>query len=197
MSKKYLFFDTETTGVPRDYRAPLTDFDNWPRLVQIAWIFQDPGEETIKSNYIIFPEYGEIPEEASKIHGITTEKAQKAGYDIKKILSIFQDYVKWSDVIVGHNVSFDRKIVGAEFERLEWEDPLHGTDRICTMMKSTNYCKLPKNSGYGGYKWPKLEELYFKLFNREFPDAHDAMIDIQATEQCFWRLVDLNVISLD
>lgn len=35
---KYLFIDTETTGLPKEYDAPYTDIDNWPRLVQLAWI---------------------------------------------------------------------------------------------------------------------------------------------------------------
>ena len=32
----YLFFDTETTGLPKNYNAPITDTDNWPRLVQLG-----------------------------------------------------------------------------------------------------------------------------------------------------------------
>jgi hypothetical protein len=32
---KYLFFDTETTGVPKDYKAPSSDTDNWPRLQEL------------------------------------------------------------------------------------------------------------------------------------------------------------------
>jgi DNA polymerase III subunit alpha len=37
----YLIFDTETTGLPQNYSAPLTDFDNWPRCVQLAWQVHD------------------------------------------------------------------------------------------------------------------------------------------------------------
>ena len=37
----YLFFDTETTGLPRSWKAPITDSNNWPRLVQIAWLVFD------------------------------------------------------------------------------------------------------------------------------------------------------------
>ena len=33
----FLIFDTETTGLPKKWNSPLTDFDNWPRAVQIAW----------------------------------------------------------------------------------------------------------------------------------------------------------------
>jgi DNA polymerase-3 subunit alpha len=37
MSKRYLIFDTETTGVAKDFKAPPSTGDNWPRIVQLAW----------------------------------------------------------------------------------------------------------------------------------------------------------------
>lgn len=52
----YLFFDTETTGLPRDYNAPSSDTDNWPRMVQLSWIMADgKGAEVATGNYIIRP----------------------------------------------------------------------------------------------------------------------------------------------
>lgn len=32
------FFDTETTGIPKNWEAPVTDLSNWPRMVQIAYL---------------------------------------------------------------------------------------------------------------------------------------------------------------
>lgn len=53
----YIIFDTETTGLPRDYNAPMSDVDNWPRLVQIAWQLHDAkGKLLSNHNYIIRPE---------------------------------------------------------------------------------------------------------------------------------------------
>ncbi len=58
----YLIFDTETTGLPRDYSAPITDFDNWPRLVQLAWQLHDhTGKLMSSGNYIVKPEGFTIP----------------------------------------------------------------------------------------------------------------------------------------
>ena len=72
----YLFFDTETTGLPRNYKAPLTAFDNWPRMVQIAWMqYDESGSLLSETSYIIKPEGYQIPEAVSKLHGITTERA--------------------------------------------------------------------------------------------------------------------------
>ena len=86
---------------------------------------------------------------------------------------------------MGHNIAFDKKIVGAELVRLGREDVMPGKRSLCTMMASIDYCKLP---GPYGFKYPKLEELHRKLFGRGFEDAHNALNDICATEKCFWEL---------
>jgi len=39
----YLFFDTETTGLPKNWKAPIEDLNNWPRLVQLAWLEWKPN----------------------------------------------------------------------------------------------------------------------------------------------------------
>ncbi len=51
------FFDTETTGLPQRWNAPVTDVDNWPRLVQLAWIMcDDKGNIIEERSDIIKPE---------------------------------------------------------------------------------------------------------------------------------------------
>lgn len=58
----FLIFDTETTGLPRNWNAPLTDFDNWPRVVQLAWQIHDADGVLIEvANHIIKPEGFTIP----------------------------------------------------------------------------------------------------------------------------------------
>lgn len=115
----YLFFDTETTGLPKSWKAPVTDLNNWPRMIQLAFL------------------------------------------------------------------PFDEKIVGAEFLRHEMQNVIQGKRKICTMEKTTNFCKIMEPHGY---KWPKLSELHYKLFGQKFEDVHDAASDIAATVQCFWEL---------
>lgn len=189
---RIIFFDTETCGLPKNYRAPASDVDNWPRMIQIAWIQHNTDTEFFTEHeYIIKPDGFEIPEESSKIHGITTEIAMKKGFALKPVLEVFAKRVKEADLIVGHNISFDRKIAGAEFVRNGIPDVLHGTNRICTMWSSTKYCKI---KGKRGYKWPGLEELYMKLFNKKMVGAHDALIDIRCTAECYFELVRRNVI---
>jgi len=188
----YLLFDTETTGLPKNYKAPVTDTNNWPRLVQIAWLlFDNNGNEIDNRDYIIKPEGFTIPVEASNVHGISTEQALIEGEDLKKILVIFAAEIEKADYLVAHNISFDEKIVGAEFVRKGIKSKLFDKKQICTMKSSTNYCQLP---GQYGYKWPNLMELHKKLFGHGFEEAHNAAADIGATAKCFWELKKLKVI---
>lgn len=187
-------FDTETTGLPYDYNAPLSDLSNWPRLVQIAWLcFDENGNEIQSKNFIIRPDGFEIPEESSDVHGITTERASEVGSDIIDVLEEFHDTVKKSELIVAHNISFDEKIIGSEMYRngMDNYQILLSKNKICTMKGTTHFCKI---DGPYGYKWPKLSELHFKLFGAHFDEAHNALIDVKATANCFWELKKLGVL---
>ncbi|MDA3892081.1 MAG: 3'-5' exonuclease [Salinivirgaceae bacterium] len=188
----YLFFDTETTGLPRNYKAPASDTNNWPRLVQIAWRLHDADGNVLDAQeYIIKPEGFTIPKAASNIHRITTKLAIDEGVALQMVLDDFALLIEESTYIVAHNISFDEKIIGAEFIRKGVENNLDKRKKICTMHATTDFCKLPGNYGY---KWPKLQELHLKLFGEEFEEAHDAAADIDATAKCFWRLKELGVV---
>ena len=182
-----LFFDTETTGLPKNWKAPVTDLDNWPRLVQLAYLVYDFDGNLIHScNETIKPNGFTIPIEASNIHGITTDIANQRGSNIEDVFELFSIHLKRAKVIVAHNMAYDEKIIGSEMIRLELENTLDSKEKICTMESSVELCKI---DGPYGYKWPKLEELHRFLFNHDFEGAHDALADIQATAKCFWELV--------
>ena len=189
----YLFFDTETTGVPEDYKAPASDTKNWPRLVQLGWILTDNNGNILhQGNEIVSPDGFTIPANASYVHGITTDKAMRVGKPLRDVIDIFLSDVKQSQCLVGHNISFDQHVVGAELYRLGLQDIVSHKQCICTMQSTIDYCKIP---GYNGYKYPKLQELFYKLFGSNFEDAHDAMADITATKKCFFELKRLGVIN--
>ena len=194
----FLFFDTETTGLPKDYKAPAWEVNNWPRLVQLAWIATDENcAYKGQGNWIIKPEGFTVPAEASNIHGISNEKALNEGLNIKDQLTEFGKWIDASNLIVAHNIAFDEKIVSAEYHRAGYQrSPLYGKARFCTMMASTKYCALPNANGRGGNKWPKLNELHIKLFGEEFTGAHDASVDIAATVKCFFELQKRGLITL-
>ena len=137
----YLIFDTETTGLPQNWKAPLTDFDNWPRMVQIAWQMHDEKGALIDvKNFIIKPEGYDIPYNAEQIHGISTERAQKQGVDLKTVLEEFATDVKNSKFVVGHNIEFDNNIVGCELLRSEMNNLLSDFPLLDTMKGSVEYC---------------------------------------------------------
>ena len=189
----YLFFDTETTGLPRNWKAPVTALDNWPRMIQLAYFLYDAaGNKLSGGDFIIKPVGFTIPEEAARIHGITTERALKEGLDLAGVLNDFQAAVAQAEYLVAHNMSFDEKIVGAEFLRNKMPDTLPAKRRICTMQSSTNFCAIP---GPYGNKWPKLMELHHKLFQADFDAAHNAAADVAATVKCFWELKRLGIIA--
>lgn len=192
MPKSYLIFDTETTGLPKNWKAPIADSNNWPRLVQIAWQHCDnSGNVLSDSNYIVKPQGFIIPEDAVKIHGISTETAINEGIALEVVLNEFARAMQLSDHLVAHNINFDEKIVGAEFLRLNIENQLSNIPKICTMEMSTDHCRL---SGQYGYKWPSLSELHNKLFNNKFDEAHDAAVDVKACVDCFFKLKEIGVI---
>lgn len=182
----YLFFDTETTGLPKNWKAPVTDLDNWPRLVQLAWILYDSRDKEIKrANRIIIPEGFIIPSDASDVHGITTQKAHDKGIELDVALNEFSSALNEADFLIAHNISFDEMIVGAELLRKEIVSNLDKIQKICTMKTTTNVCKIP---GRYGFKWPNLTELHQHLFNKGFEDAHDALADVKACADCFFEL---------
>ena len=185
-TSNYFFFDTETTGVPRDYKAPASNTRNWPRLVQLGWIVTDEdGNVLSQGNEIVKPEGFVIPADAARVHGITTERAQREGKPLREVIEAFLKDAERTKCIVGHNISFDQKVVGAELYRLGIPDTISTAKSLCTMQAGTDYCKIP---GYYGYKWPNLQELYHKLFGCDFEDAHVAMADITATKKCFFEM---------
>ena len=87
----YVFFDTETTGLPRNWKAPVTDLDNWPRLVQLAWlVFDKDGNELAFADHIVRPDGFTIPKDASDVHRITTERALAEGEALLSVMEKFE-----------------------------------------------------------------------------------------------------------
>jgi DNA polymerase III epsilon subunit-like protein len=189
----YLFFDTETTGIPDNHNAPASNLKNWPRLVQVAWLLSDEeGNEVSSAEYIVKPDGFVIPMDATKIHGITTELAQQNGVDLQSVLNAAAAVIVKAHVLVAHNIKFDEKILGAEFLRSGYPNPIESKERLCTMKVSTNYCCLPGNYGY---KWPTLQELHMKLFEKSFEGAHRALVDVRACARCYYELKRRKIVD--
>lgn len=187
-----LFFDTETTGVPVNYRASYTDTNNWPRLVQLGFIAYEDGIEKQAVERIVKPDGFAISEQVSNIHGVTQSVAETFGTPLKDVLTEFSNWLQISNLLVGHNLSFDLNILGAEYYRLYSANPLVGRADYDTMLRGVNLCKLPGRR-MGEYKWPKLQELYFRLFNEPLAQTHTALDDIRQTAKCYFEMQRLGI----
>src|SRR5690554_6327621 len=156
----YLIFDTETTGIPHNKTAPITDLDNWPRLVQIAWQLHDNrGKLLARHNYIVSPDGFDIPYNAQQIHGISTKRAQEEGIPIRKVVDTLLADVQRTRLLVGTKIEFEKAIIGAELIRLNLDPQvILQVEALDTGVVSTNYCQLAGGLG-GKLKMPRLTEL--------------------------------------
>ena len=192
----YLIFDTETTGLPKRWDAPLTDFDNWPRCIQIAWQVHDEMGNLIENqDYLVKPTGFNIPFDAEKIHGISTELAGQEGIHLKEVLEKFSIALSKTKFVVGQNVGFDLNIMGAEYLREGLKNPLENFPVLDTCTEKTaEFCKLP-GGRYGKFKLPTLTELHQELFSQPFSEAHNATADVEATTRCFLELIRKEVFT--
>lgn len=193
----YLFFDTECNGLPQFYDMDVRMTNNWPNVIQLAWIVTDEQGNVLKrKSHIITPEGFEINDNVAALTGITTSRAMREGIELTTALSDFMSDINNAQLLIGHNIDFDMKVVGCELYRngMDYESLL-SKKTLCTMKRSTYFCAIPNPRGkFNDYKWPKLEELYRKLFNRPLTNAHDALADITATKECYFELRRLGVI---
>lgn len=199
------FFDVESDGLPLNWKAPIVDVDNWPRVIQLAWTVTDfDGNVLIQKEVLIQPNGWEVPTGQFWIdHGFNTAKSMEEGVPISEVLTEFLKDMEDCQFLVSHNMDFDFKVVGAEMIRLGMKSE-HVLKKICTKETSTSFCKIPFSGKMDKrpwiqqkYKWPKLSELHIKLFGKDFEDAHSAGGDVLALKNCFFELLRLGVIKLD
>jgi DNA polymerase-3 subunit alpha len=186
----YLIFDTETTGLPKRWDAPITDTNNWPRCIQIAWQLHDEmGKLLEHQDYLVKPAGFNIPYDAERIHGISTELAQVDGISLGEVLEKFNVALGKAKFIVGQNLGFDLNIMGCEFYRLGVVSTMSKMLVLDTCTEVTaSLLKLPGGRG-GRFKLPTLTELHSYLFNKGFGEAHNATADVEATTRCFLELI--------
>jgi DNA polymerase III epsilon subunit-like protein len=182
----YLFFDTETNGKAKNFKAPVTDLDNWPRITQLGWqMYDEDGTLVEEKSILIKPEGWTIPVEKFFIdNNMSTERCEEFGIPLEDALKQLIASLEKSQYLIAHNMEFDINVLGAEFLRKGMKSE-NKVNKFCTMKESTSICKLP---GARGYKWPTLTELHTFLFNEGFAGAHDALDDVKACAKSFFEL---------
>ena len=200
---KILVFDTETTGL-QEKGASIYDKSKWPYIIQLSYILYDLSNNSslIKNNYIKLDESVAISQESFNIHNISREILHEQGINIVDALKEFNECLKTCDIVVGHNISFDKRMIFVECFRhavAQYFTRYEGNEKIpkpefCTMKNTTHYCKLERLSKTNQVyiKNPKLSELYLILFpNESLPsNLHNSLVDVAMTLRCYLKYVN-------
>lgn len=197
----YLMYDTETTGLIND-DAPPSD-ENQPHIVQLAAIlFNEDRREIGSMNVIIKPDGWTIPEEASAVHGITTEMALKYGIPETTALKTFHEFRKQARLEIAHNILFDNYVMRIAYARLygktlEQIHEMEVNEKCCTASAARDVVALPPTEkmlgiGLNHHKTPTLTECLDILLNKPLDNAHDAMADTRGCAELFFYLLENN-----
>ena len=136
-----------------------------PHIVQFAGILVDIQPD---GTYVEVSRINElvkcpvpIPFGASQVHGIYDKDIQDKS-PISEQIDTFLRYLNDADIVSGHNIQYDETVINYELERLGRSGDYQPRKVVCTMKDTVDFCRIP---GRGiGYKYPKLNELYKKLF---------------------------------
>jgi DNA polymerase III epsilon subunit-like protein len=188
---KVLIFDTETTGLPDGKNPSIYDTQKWPHIIQLSYIIYDSETNdivTLEDDYISIEDDVIIQPESQKVHNISRELLSSKGIPIEHALEKFNRFSDMSDVLVGHNVSFDKRMVMVEGIRNKIRMNLH--DTYCTMKNSVELCKIQRfwPNGDMYFKYPTLSELHDELFKKIPKNTHNALIDILICMRCFVKI---------
>lgn len=167
-------FDTETSGVS-EYNNDILSL-SWQLVKTSTW-------EVVSSKNIYFQwsSRDRVSKKAIQINGLTTERLRKLGtIDRKKGMEMFSEAVANSDLVVGHNVTFDIRFVDATIERLGM-NPIEWPTVFDTMKPMSKY--------FG--KWPKLVELvdFLEIDDNDI-DYHQSSSDVEVTKRCFRKIAE-------
>jgi DNA polymerase III epsilon subunit-like protein len=200
---KIWIIDTETTGLPyqpgygRYYPYSKLKFYDSSRLVQLGIL----EFELVEGKYVQTAVYdyihkGDFKINNSEFHGISNEIMVNNGLPINEIISKIEKKFNNVSLIVAHNIKFDISIIASELYRAGLTTQLKDFLKIptfCTSIGTRNIVKIKGKNYRGGYKQPKLIELYEWIFNKkpeEEDDMHNAITDCKVLEKCFFALVN-------
>ena len=208
---KILVFDTETSGLP-ERNASIYDHNKWPYIIQLSYILYDLSNNNaiIKDNYIKLSPTIPIDPSSLEIHGLNHDLLNNNGINIIPALREFNEYLDKCDIIIGHNISFDKRLIFVECLRNKIEQKFTKfvnnqkicKPEFCTMKNTKEYCniiKLSKNN-IPFIKSPSLIEVYNILFlNEPNPNnLHNSLVDILCTLRCYLKYTyNIDIIEVN
>ena len=190
MKDFFLFVDTETSGLPKNWQAPYGS-KSWPFVVQIAWIIcKADGTELKRESHYIKNVNFKIQKSAQKTHQITAEFLEKNGEDKRNVMTrLAADLEEYDPLLVGHFIELDIHMINAAFFRLSMDNPISELPRFCTMKASAKYVRNPY------FNHLKLGRFYKTLFNKTAENLHNAVNDVEYTKEIFFELVMLGDVN--
>ena len=192
-----LVFDTETSGLP-ERNASIMDVEKWPHILQLSYILYNTETKKLLElydNLIKIPPSVIVTPGSEAIHHISREMCLEKGVPLNEALNAFNNALDQADVIVGHNISFDKRLIMVECKRLRMLQRFTVNSaqkpEYCTMKHSVDICRIEATSATGDkyYKYPKLSELHLHLFGEEAHGTHNALADILICLRCYLKMV--------
>jgi DNA polymerase III epsilon subunit-like protein len=196
---------------------------DYPYAIQLSYILYDnvTNKAKVVNEMIRLPDGIDITESSYLIHKISLDmtqgktrkiKSRKTrryrydyNYTIDKVLQKFMTDFQKADVVVSHNVQFDKNMILVEMDRLRKiphdkyiifndyiQEIYYSKKFYCTALNGKSVWKnIGTNcKGIAYYKIPKLSILYQTLFgvlpNEE--KLHDALYDVVICIRCFYMM---------
>lgn len=180
MKASKLYLDCETTGIPQSGVGPLDP--SQPDIVQLAYIFEGPDGRVLNrhSSYVFTPK--EINRHAQEVHGIDRIILDQWGLPAHEVLGELASEAADADIIVGHNIAFDIKVIDWQAQRIGMPAMLGSLDVECTKKIAKVLVPNAVNT---------LAGIHSYLFEDEFEDAHDAWADVVATRNVYLKMCEL------
>jgi DNA polymerase III epsilon subunit-like protein len=211
-----LFFDTETTGLIPNGALSI---DQFPYIIQLSYILYDTETYTTVetfNQYVRVAPTVVISEIVTTITGITREMCDD-GLPIEDCLRAFRNAYLKADLLVAHNLKFDIEMIRCEIKRyiqplfMSSSSSSYDIDDVtafmnmfklnkptyCTMLKSTDLCDIRKTPESKYKKYPKLSELFQKLYSDETlpTNLHNSMTDVLVCLRCYMQMTGIKEIT--
>jgi DNA polymerase-3 subunit epsilon len=186
MNDYFLVIDTETSGFPKKWDVPYDAKNNWPHVLQIAWlIFDVDGKLIKKENHYLKPAAFKITKASFKVHQLSLNFLKHRGKERSLVFKkLIADLEKYKPLMVAHFVELDYHMIGAEMYRLNLDYPLQNVPLFCTLKASAPYVRNPN------FEYLKLNRFYKTLFNKSPEKLHDALADALLTAEIFFHLLN-------
>ena len=197
---RVICFDTETTGLPEKRNTSIYETSKWPNIVQLSFMVYDDETKEIVEEYdeiIKIDESIDLTPKSVEIHGISRDIIRQRGIPIVDALNAFKRALNSCDLCVGHNISFDKRLLIVEAIRNKGFDSTDNSyvqfqfkNEFCTMQKSVEVCRIEKLRGDGTiyFKYPTLLELHNHLFKKIPNNAHNSKVDVLICLRCYCKL---------